>query len=190
MARTDARIGGAHGGGAPLYVPPTDVPFYSLRLRMEERHNVAEARRLMIEGAMRHEGDGRRPVLGHVSGAVNAPSVSASDRPRVRDSFDARPAADRSSVRNGMRGDQREHRRDVRTRLSDDGTCRSIIVSSRRQRERGTEAAVAAAHGGGRNWREFTPSVKRAAARRRSGGTAAPLLISTLPPSNGGNPDA
>lgn len=142
----------------------------------------------MTEAVMRQPGKGGATLL-RAPSSVNAPSISASRRQRVADSHDARPANPKQGQQG--RSTQRPYSRaqfgrDVaagKPRMLRDadlpagstwqagGTCRSITVSSRRLRERGSAAALAAAQGGGRTWQPFSAPEQE---RGRKGGAAAP----------------
>ncbi len=90
----------------------------ALRDIENERHSV--------EAVMRHEasGDGRGTV-DHAPSSVNATTVSASARVRVRDSHDARDAEERSTQRPYS---EQHYRKDLAQRSRDDGTCVSVTV--------------------------------------------------------------
>lgn len=152
----------------------------------------------VIESVMRQPGKGGATLL-RAPSSVNAPSITASRRPRVADSHDARPAKERGAARPYSR---HQFGRDVArgsTRgfdPSDEGrdTCRTIHVSTRRMRERGTAAALAAAVGGGRAWEAWeAPARERGSRGRAAAPTAAEsrrARLAAMPAANGGNPDA
>jgi hypothetical protein len=74
------------------------VPNYHRRVALEQRVMPALARRAMIERLMR-ESVTLGPGGDEAPSSVRAFTIRASERPRVRDSFDARPASERSRER-------------------------------------------------------------------------------------------
>lgn len=128
-----------------------------------------------VEATMRQAGKGGATLL-RAPSSVNAPSIHASRRQRVSDSHDARPASERGSVRQYSRiqfgrdvaSGKPRTLRESDTRDGHDGGCRVIRVSSRRLRERGTAAALAAAQGGGRQWEAFSRPESAGKGKRRS----------------------
>ena len=94
----------------------------------EYRYNELRHERLAVIEVMRHEGNGSRPILPHAPSSVGAATIRASTPRRVRDSFDARQASDRSSTRPQS---PLTHRKDVERNLYIPREHRSDCISYR-----------------------------------------------------------
>ena len=89
---------------AGRYNPPTDIPFYAERLKLERLYNLRRADRLMVEGCMRVESNGGRGYLDPAPSTVGASEVRASLRPRVRPNRDETGDALKDSASLDRRG--------------------------------------------------------------------------------------
>lgn len=103
-----------------------EAPGYLVLL--ERLYRDYRSSRLVLESVMRHDpSNDSRGQATRAASSVLATTVSASDRIRVRDSHDARPAS--------QRGSQRPYSpatfaRDIRHGGRDDGTCQTYRVPS------------------------------------------------------------
>ncbi len=98
-----ARRRESRDGIASLFepMPATGRDVVTVADKLESTYARLRHERAQVIAAMAHEpsNDGRGSAAVRVASSVSALQTRASDRPHVADSHDARPAADRSSVR-------------------------------------------------------------------------------------------
>lgn len=101
-----------------------EAPGYLVLL--ERLYKDYHSSRLVLESVMRHDpSNSGRGMATRAASSVLATTVSASERVRIRDSHDARPASKRSSERPYSPA---TFAKDVRRGGRDDGTCQSLKV--------------------------------------------------------------